>query len=316
MWSKPVPIALLVDDSCPLVHVYRFHWEAVHHQQPVTKDGRVLQDYIPNSFLKDFCDVCEHWGIRGKFSIVPAPAGLGDIVQGIRGFPPGETVAWLERVKKHLSPLFDFTPEGITHNLTLDLSTGNMLPIGESDWSQTQNRETLTPYLVYQLELLKKAGIDANGFTSPWVFGIKVEREYILAMIEAQRRVYRRNFSWYFLHMIYDQPSLRPWVAYRDERACLVSIPATVPDLWWQTIDDPTVNPREIAKSLYQRCRKIAGEGGIPVVLTHWQSLFSNGLAIGLEALEELGRLVSQDSGLEWTRCSELARATAIASPS
>lgn len=313
MRHQPVRIALLVDDSCPLIHVYRFHWEMVHHQQPVTKDGRALQDYIPNSFLEDFCDICERWGIRGKFSIVPAPAGLGDIVRGIQGFPPEETFAWLEIVKKRLSPLFDFTPEGITHNLALDLSTGRMLPIGESDWSQTQDRETLTPYLVYQLELLKEAGIDANGFTSPWVFGIKVEQEYILAMVAAQRRVYRRGFSWYFLHMIYDRPSLRPWIAYQDEKACLVSIPATVPDLWWQTIDDSTARPKEIAWDLYQRCQRIAGEGGIPVVLTHWQSLFSNGLAIGLEALEELGRLVAQDPRLEWTCCSELARMIAIA---
>ena len=32
----PVPITLLMDDSCPLVHVYRCHWIDVHHKLPFT----------------------------------------------------------------------------------------------------------------------------------------------------------------------------------------------------------------------------------------------------------------------------------------
>ena len=32
--------------------------------------------------------------------------------------------------------------------------------------------------------------------------------------------------------------------------------------------------------------------GGWPVLLTHWQSLYSNGLGTGLAVLEEVGRRV------------------------
>ena len=58
----PTPITLLVDDSCPLVHVYRYHWKDVHHRTPQTEAGRPLLDMIPNSFLDRFCDVVERRG--------------------------------------------------------------------------------------------------------------------------------------------------------------------------------------------------------------------------------------------------------------
>lgn len=301
------PIALLVDDSCPFIHVYRYHRVEVHHQPPITKDGRVLLDIIPTSFLEAFCDVCEQWGLAGKFSIVPSPAARGDVVRGIKGFPPEETHAWLDMARRRLGPRFDFTPEGITHNLAVDLATGDPLPVSENEWSQTQTRETLTPYLVRQLTLLKEAGIDANGFTSPWVFGIQVEMEYIAAMVAAQWQVYGRRHSWYFLHMIYNRPGVVPWVAYADGQSRLVSIPATVPDLCWETIENASADPEEIAHRLYEHTMKVAEEGGVPIVLTHWQSLFSNGLSTGLHALERYARRIAESGHFIWRKCSELA---------
>ncbi len=131
-----VPIALLVDDSCPLVHVYRFHWEDVHKREPLTAYGARLLDDVPNDFLDAFADVAEQHGIRGKLSIVPAPAGRGDIVAGVNG-NPAATRAWLDTAARRLAGAFDFCPEGITHNLAVDLATGAFLPEGESAWSRT-----------------------------------------------------------------------------------------------------------------------------------------------------------------------------------
>ena len=82
------PICILVDDSCPLVHVYRSHWIDVHKHAPFTDDSRPLVETVPNAFLDRFCDVVQRHGMAGKFSIVPAPAGQGDIVRGIAGFDP------------------------------------------------------------------------------------------------------------------------------------------------------------------------------------------------------------------------------------
>lgn len=316
-----VPITFLVDDSCPLVHVFRCHWIDVHHEPPLTKDGRPLLETIPNTFLDRFCDVVEEHRIAGKFSIVPAPGGLGDVVHGIAGHDPALTREWLEVARRRLSARFDFTPEGITHNLAVNLKEGGYFDQGESDWSQTQTREILMPYMSRQLDLLRQAGIDATGVTSPWVFGIEVEPEYVAAIVAAQEAVYGRRFSWYFLHMMHDRPNPRPWIAYQEQDTTLVSIPSTVSDAWWQTKDCRRTDAAyvsEIADRLLTadgrggRIRQVLDGGGWPVVLTHWQSLFSNGLETGLRVLDELGRRVTRSLGDEvrWVSCLEMAKLT------
>ena len=315
----PTPITLLVDDSCPIVHVYRCHWEDVHHKPPFTKDGRPLLDTIPNAFLDRFCDVVEEHGIAGKFSIVPAPGGQGDVVNGIAGHDPALTRQWLDTAQRRLSARFDFCPEGITHNLTVNLAEGGYIDQGESDWSQTQTRETLTPYLIRQLELLREAGVDCTGVTSPWVFGIKSEPEYVVAITTAMQAVYGRTFSWYFLHMIYDRPELRPWTALATDKQTLISIPANVTDFWWKTIDSPRTDAEFIhgiadqvltADGRGGRLREVLDAGGWPAIVTHWQSLFSNGTEAGLAALDEVGRRVARLLGdeVEWVTCLEMAR--------
>ena len=301
------PIAFLVDDGCPLIHVYRHHRTDVSHAPPLTGDSRALVEFIPNAFLDDFCDVCERWGVAGKFSIVPAPAARGDVASGIEGFPPAETRAWVETALRRLGPHFDFTPECITHNLAVDLPAGGSLPMSESEWSQTQTRETLTPYLARALRILAAAGVDANGFTSPWVFGIQVEGEYAAAMAAAQRAVYGRDTTWYFLHTIGDAVDGRPSVTLQDARGRVVSVPATVPDVWWETIDHPSADPEAMARRAYARVVAVAEGGGVPAVLTHWQSLFSNGLARGLRSFDRFAALIAADGRFTWQRCSDLA---------
>lgn len=318
----PVPISLLVDDSCPLVHVYRHHWEDVHHRPPDTAYGARLLDIIPNEFLDRFCEVVGRWGMAGKFSIVPAPAGKGDIVRGIEGFPPEVTRVWCDTVKSRLADRFDFCPEGITHNLAVNLQTGGYLTEGESGWSQTQTRATLTPYLTRELAYLKEAGFDATGVTSPWVFGIKVEPEYVSSILAAQEAVYGRTFSWYFLHMLHDQHHRRPWVALNEGGRTLVSIPTTVRDVWWDTIDSPRTDRAFISAVADEALtsdgnggaiRRVLDAGGWPILLSHWQSFFSNGLETGLQVLDEVGRRVRHllNGEVVWSTCSEMAEQTA-----
>lgn len=317
----PTPISLIVDDSCPLVHVFAHHWRDVHRKELVTPDGRPMPMWIPNDFLRRFCDVVERHGMAGKFSIVPAPALLGDVVRGIEGHDRELTREWLDIVRNRLSARWDFCSEGITHNLALDLETGRLLEQGENEWSQHQSRKTLHAYLVRQLELLRDAGIDATGVTSPWVFGTRVERDYIASIVAAQKAVYGRRFSWYFLHMLWEEPDARPWIAYAREDTTLVHIPALVPDYWWPTIDSPRTDP-EFINALVDRfltsdgrggkIREVLDAGGWPVILTHWQSLFSNGLESGLAVLDALGTRVSECLGDEvrWSSFTEMARRT------
>jgi hypothetical protein len=315
------PIALLVDDSCPLIHVYRNHWVDVHGRAPETDDGRPLLEHIPNSFLDRFCDVVERHGMAGKFSIVPAPAGLGDVARGIAGFEPAETRAWIETVQRRLQPRFDLCPEGLTHNLALNLATGAFYAEGEAVWSQSQGRAVLTPYLVRQLELLKAAGVDATGITSCWVFGQQVEAEYIASMVAALKQVYERERSWYFLHIWHRYPYERPYVAYARGGARLVAINSTVDDLFWETINDPRTDQaylEGVADKLLTAdgrggaIRAVLDAGGWPILMTHWQGFFSNGLETGLAALDILGRRIADTLAdeVEWMSCSELMERT------
>lgn len=319
--TNKVPITILVDDSCPLIHVYRNHWEDVHHKPPTTTDGRPLLDIIPNDFLDRFCDVVNKHGIAGKFSIVPAPAGKGDIVRGIEGYDPQVTRQWLDTAKRRLSARFDFTPEGITHNLAVDLKTGEYLDQGEADWSQAQNRLTLTPYLTRELELLRDAGFDATGMTSCWVFGQKVEAEYIAAMVAAQKAVNQRHFSWFYLHIWHRYPYERPYVAYRRGEDTLVAINSTVDDVFWHAINSPRTD-RAYIESLADEMltadgkggaiREVIDAGGWPILMTHWQSFFANGLETGLAVLDLLGERVNAtlSEEVEWMTCSEIAQRT------
>jgi hypothetical protein len=319
--STKIPISLLVDDSCPLIHVYRYHWEDVHKRPPATSDGRRLLDVVPNAFLNRFCDVVERHGMAGKFSIVPAPAGKGDIVRGIEGFDPALTRGWLDTARRRLSDRFDFSPEGLTHNLAVDLSTGASIDQGEADWSQTQNRGVLTPYLVRQLELLKEAGIDATGMTSCWVFGQRVEAEYIASTVAAQQAVFQRDFSWYYLHIWHRYPDARPYIAYARDDTALVAINSTVDDFFWDTIDNPRTDGAYVesiadrmltADGRHGAIRAVLDAGGWPILMTHWQSFFSNGLETGLAVLDVLGERVAAAlaSEVAWTRCSDMARRT------
>jgi len=319
--KKRTPIALLVDDGCPLIHVYRNHWVDVHARAPLTDDGRPLLEIIPNAFLDRFCDVVARHGMAGKFSIVPAPAGLGDVVQGITGFDPHLTRAWLDTARTRLGGRFDFCPEGLTHNLAVDLATGKALPQGEAAWSQSQDRRTLTPYLIRQLELLKIAGVDVTGITSCWVFGQQVEAEYIASIVAALKAVYHRDLSWFFLHIWHRYPAAKPYIAYGQAEATLVAINSTVDDFFWQTINCARTDQAYVESVADQlltadgrggAIRAVLDAGGWPILMTHWQSFFSNGLETGLAVLDILGQRIANTlvDDVEWISCLELAERT------
>ena len=330
------PISLIIDDSAPMVHVYRVHAES-------TKDGRPLADIVPNAFLDKFCALVAQYAIKGKFSIVPAPAGAGDIVNGIPGYAMSDIKYWLDTVKRRLADFFDFCPEMLTHNKALDLRTGEYFAEDEKSWSFKQDRTALAPYISHALKILKDAGIDATGVTSPWNFGEEVEQEYIAAIVEAQKQIYGRRISWYFLHCIFGKPGVKPWVAYKEgnvgeacaegadgegadgegadvegaDGAALVSIPATVNDYFWQTIDTTRADDeyiRSIADNYITEdgadgdILNVLNSGGWPILVTHWQSLFSNGLETGLKALELVACRVDRHmmDRVEWKTSMEM----------
>ncbi|MEA4823230.1 MAG: hypothetical protein VB111_03850 [Clostridiaceae bacterium] len=310
------PISLIIDDSAPRVFVYREHAKCLF-----TADGRPLVPDVPNAFLERFCDTVETYGIRGKFSVVPCPGGRGDIVGGLEGFPDSELSEWLRTVKTRLSAYFAFCPEMLTHARTVDLEHGGFLEENEAVWSQRQTRKTLTPYITRALALCRDAGIDCTGVTSPWNFGEHVEEEYAAAISEAMYAVSGRSDAWYFCRSLYRQPNARPWVSLRGDTRRVVAIPGTVDDAFWQTMDTTDTTDAYVSRiaDYYLKADGTSGAivdvlntNGYPILTTHWQSMFSNGLWTGVRALGEVARRVREtlSERVEWTGFDELMRMT------
>lgn len=287
---KKVPISLIIDDPAPVVSVYHDH-----SSSPVTKDGRPILEFVPNALLDAFCDVAQRHGIKGKFSVVPMPGNRGDILNGLQGTDPAEVACWLDTVKRRLVPAFTVGPEMLTHNKAVDLATGKALPLLENQWAATQTQETLTPYIAKALEILNNAGFDAFGVTSPWDFAIDVEKDYVKAISQAVYQVTGKKNAWYFLRGLRNTPNAKPWVALEEEDRCVVSIPATTDDVIWASIDttdssEDYVNHRAdlliTADGKDGAILRVLETGGWPILITHWQSLMSNGLGTGIQILD------------------------------
>jgi len=318
--QKKTPISLIVDDSCPLVHTpYYSPWiDKNENNEPLTKDGRLLLKTIPNSFLEKYCKIVQHHSIAGKISVIPMPKGHGDILTGIPGYELSLVHEWINIINKKLAGRFDFSPEVLSHMYALNLTTGEFTDKDEETWSYLQDRTTLTPYIAKALQMLRTVGIDASGVTSPWSFGLKVEDEYIAAIVAAQKQVYNRDLSWYFLHTCEAKPETKPWIAYKKDNQILVSIPSTISDKIWDTIDCPRTDEEYINSitDVYITANgsdggiiKILQAGGWPILCTHWQSLFSNGLETGLKVLDRIGERVNKhlSSEVEWKSTMEIA---------
>lgn len=318
------PISLIIDDPTPVISsLYESGKSGTtsyeHVRRSQTKDGRPLLHYYPNSLLFKFCDVIEKYGIKGKFSVIPMPGNKGDIINGIEGVSKSDLDEWISTVKAHVADKFSIGPEMLTHNLAVDLETGEALSVSEMEWSRTQTKETLTPYIGKALSILKDAGFDSFGVTSPWKFGIDVESEYEAAVSQAVYDVTGKKESWLFLRGLRNTKNAKPWVAYDTNGRVLVAIPATTHDVLWQTMD--TLDSSEgyassIADMLITEDGKqgeiinVLETGGYPILVTHWQSLMSNGLATGIRALEIVAERVKANLAdrVEWMSFEEIMK--------
>ena len=307
-----IPVSLIVDDPAPIISVY---YE--HAGSRTTSDGRPLIPTYPNEMLDRFCDIVEKHGIKGKYSVIPMPGNKGDIVNGLEGVSREDIDEWLDTVKARLVPNFSICPEMLTHHKAVDLATGGALPMNERDWASTQNRTTLIPYISKALTILKDAGFSPIGVTSPWDFGIEVEDEYEQSISRAVLDTCGSNEAWFFLRQLRNVPKARPWVALSEEGRTLVSIPGTLKDCTWQTINCPDTSDEYVSRAADQILTadgksgefvRVLESGGYPIMLMHWQGLMSNGLGTGLRVLDEIARRINlhYSDKVEWMSFEEI----------
>lgn len=319
------PMALLVDDPMPGLNPLYYHRKFFDgHQRPHNSAGQPLARTIPLDFLDRFCDVVKDGGARGKFSVVPNPFGLGEIDRGFRDCPRRDCMRFIRTVRSRLSADFDITPEMVTHGHALDLDTGRRLPENENAWSRYQGVESLTRYLAHGAAILERASLDPNGFTSPWSFGSEVEPAYAEAALRAQQHVNGRSLTWYFLASSSRRRVLpRLMVMRRASGEGVVHVVVGCSDHLWDTQDtmrddEPYLRRRTDLYLTTQgqgRLVDLVDSGSFLAVLTHWQSLYSNGTEAGLTVLGRVLRRTRKILGprIIWLKCSEMARYFAAA---
>jgi hypothetical protein len=309
-----IPISLIVDDGAPVNPLYCTH--------PAIKT-RLL---VPNSFTEEFADFCVEHGVRGKFSVLPMPTELGRLDERLNYVSAEHLQGFLRIARRKIARQFDITPEILTHRCAYDLRTGGMLHVFEDVWFETASLDEMTDYIALAFRILKNVGLPANGVTSPWSTGIKQEKMYARAIARAQWRVHRRRFSWYFLHTLRPATARWPWVAWRNRSTgqTVVSVPSTTGDEFWRTQHQPSRSAaRSAAEAGVNELLSRDGRRGqvrelfenrMPIVLlTHWQSLFSDGFAAGLKGFQRAVKRIEDVFGdeVEWVTCSRLARMAA-----
>ena len=307
-----LPISLIIDDPTPVISLSHYG------ENRFLSDGREKIERYTYEALLDFCAVVEKYGIKGKFSIVPMPAGRGDIVHGIKGVDPCELKLWLDTVREYIAPRFSICPEMITHGKAVNLKDGALTDIREDVWASQQSKETLREYIGCAIELVRDAGFDVRGVTSPWEFGLEVESDYVQAISDAVYDKVGKTDAWYFLHCIRDTDGVRPWLALDDGERTVVSIPATTHDHMWKTLESPRTDSEfinEVADGLisedgrHGEIIKVIESGGYPIFLTHWQCLMSNGSSVGIRVLETVARRINEhlSDKVEWMSIEEIA---------
>jgi len=308
--SGKVPISLIIDDGAPV--------DPLFYELP----GYETRFLVPREFTQRVGETFERFDLRGKFTVIPMPSCLGRIDQSLKRVPAEHLETWLKLVRERIAPRFDITPEFLTHLRAYDLKGGGFQHIYEDAWISGAPLEEIVEYFTLAFTILKNVGLPATGITSPWVSGIDVEKKYARALAESQWKVFSRKLTWYFLYATGWGSPRKCSIEYEDPARgrVVVSVPANANDIFW-SMDLPTREERLAfikqgidrvvsADGRTGRIRELMDSGHPVVLVTHWQSLYTQGTGLGLEGLAALGERIQKvfGSSLEWVSCSELAR--------
>lgn len=306
------PISLIIDDGSPVDPLF---YELPGYETPFL---------VPAEFTRRVADIFDRFDIRGKYTLIPMPSCLGRIDQSLKRVPQDHLLEFLKLVRERIYPRFDITPEFLTHLCAYDLKTGNFQRhLFEDTWISQAPPEEIVEYFTLAFQILRNIGIESTGITSPWVSGIDVEKKYSKAIGDAQWNLFKRKLTWYFLHAASDSEKAFPCsIEYKDtERGqVVVSVPSNAGDIFW-TMDlsakqerikmiNDGIDRLVSADGHTGRIKQLMDSGNPVVIVTHWQSLYTQGTGLGLEGFTSLAERIQKvfGSSLEWVTCSELAR--------
>jgi len=307
--SGKIPFSLIVDDGSPVDPLF---YEIPGYETPFL---------VPAEFTTRVADTFERYDLHGKITVIPMPSCLGRIDQSLKRVPQEHLQAFLKIFRERIATRFDVTPEFLTHLRAYDLKKGGYQHIFEDVWITGAPPEEIVDYFVLAFQILQNVGLSATGITSPWVSGIDVEKKYAQALADAQWKVFQRKLTWYFLYVADHGTPRKLSVEYEapERGQKVVSVPANAPDIFWSMEHQPADRRRFIQNNIDKmlsadgrtgRIREMIDAGAPVMLLTHWQSLYTQGTALGLEGLAALAERIQKvfGSNVEWISCSERAR--------
>jgi len=323
------PLALIVDDSCPVINLNHFWikqrhaWLERHPAYPrrpewdgdINKLDRVPET-IPAAFVVKWGEWCRAQGIKGKFSMVPYPAGVARIDQGFPDYPRREYDDWMRATREIICPNFDITCEMLTHTHVVDLQSWEFTDAWEQYEWVNPPVEPLQAYITTAMRIVKDAGLPCEGATSPGAFGSGQEAAYSRAVLDAALTVNQDPRPFYFLH-VHDAPDAWPdvplWHVDKAKGIAIASIIGCTHDWFggWTGYDagDPD---RFITEDLQGGCLPLVLERELPCVLvSHWPGFYFGGDEVGFEVLKTVKRRLDayDPTGVKtrWMKTSEIA---------
>ena len=317
-----VPISLIIDDSAALLNLNYFFIRDRNADSGETRRWQDIPVVIPEAFTREFAEWCAGQGVKGKFSVVPCPAGLGRIDHGLPLFGQRQLESWLAMCREAIVPSFDITPEMLTHTHVLDLQTFRPLPsrIWEQwDWAALpeDQEERVFEYIALSCRILANVGLVPEGVTSPGGFGGRTLPFYARVAGAAVRHVTGNPVPYFFKRIEETPTSGTPvWYPDRESGTATGEIIAHTGD-WtgsW-TGYDPVDPDKYITADLSGgRLPAVIDAGGPCVLCSHWQGFY--GLhdedRRGFRTLRTVvGRLRERDPHGErtrWRRVSEITR--------
>ena len=319
-----VPVSFIIDDSTCLVNLAHFgipHFAEAFPNR-YKQDWRQLPREIPDAFVRKFGEWSREHGVKGKYSVVPYPACVGWVDRDMPGWTRKQLLDSLALVRDFMSVDWDIHPEMITHTFVINTKTGRPYAdrtekfMENFGWSVGKSADELGDYLAYALRILRNAGLQCEGVTTPGGFGNRSLKALSLATLQSCRDVFQAEIPHYFRHLYTDQRSVVPRVENvsgldSDDPRCVVSIIGCTGDWFggWDGLKPGSVD-RFIAGDLQSgRMVDVIAREEPAIMVCHWPGIYFNGQEIGYRIFQQVvQRLHRRYDNLLWMKLSEISR--------
>lgn len=319
-----VPLSLIVDDSTALVNLNYFWLRDRVAQTGRWQRWEDVPAVHPEAFTREWAEWCAEHGVRGKFSVVPCPAGLGRLHHRLPLFSNVQLAGWLKMCRELIVPNFDVTPELLTHTYVLDLDT--LRPLASRIWEQFEWRgftedDHQDQYIALAGRILVNVGLPPQGVTRPGGFG-HADEEMCARVVGAGCRAATGNPAPYFFGGTVADDTAVPtpvWFADRDAGTAVGQIKACAVDRtgsWtgYGTVDADYYITADLRGG---RLPAVIDAGSPCVLCSHWQGMYGlhDGDRRGFRTLQTVvGRLHERDPHGERTRWRTCSAITTYAS--